>query len=123
MPRRQSDLNLRISLEFNKTAYKASHKQKLHFSITNESSEVVRFLKWHTPFEGFKADMFQVQHSTTGPAPYLGPVYKRGAPVPEDYLTLKAGQSVERTVDFTDCYDMTAAGHYAVRYRKQLLHT
>lgn len=109
---------LRVNLAFDKHEYKAKEKQHLVFTLTNESDTTLRVLKWDTPFDGFKSDMFHVEYSGKK-AVYLGRVYKRGTPTEADYLTLEPGQSVEQQVDFTEAYDLPEADHYNVAFKQQ----
>ena len=112
--------SLLIILEFDKGDYAAADKQMLKFSLTNQSDRPVRILKWHTPLEGAKSDMFHVE--TGGKrAVYLGRLDKRAAPVEEDFLTLTAGETTSVEIDLTAEYDIVEAGNYNVRYRKNLL--
>lgn len=112
--------SLLVSLEFDKRAYKASEPQKLFFSITNESASPMRVLRWHTPLEGFKSNMFRVEHMDKQ-CVYLGRVYKRGLPTEDDYITLPPGETVRQEVDFTEAYDIAEAANYSVRYKLELL--
>src|SRR6185369_7085124 len=92
-----SDDSLVISLDFDKKAYTAAQKQTLVFSLTNNSDKAVRVLKWHTPLEGIKSDMFEVQVNGNF-AVYMGRVYKRPAPVEDDYITIGPGETVSEDV-------------------------
>ncbi len=108
-------------VDFNKQAYKARDTHKLVFTLTNESKESVEVLKWHTPLEGIKSDMFRVDINGER-AVYLGPIYKRCPPKEEDYITLKPGETVKATVDFNDVYDISRSGNYNVKYKTEHLH-
>lgn len=121
MENRSLSINILVGLDFDKRAYKAPEKQTLTFSLTNESKETIRVLKWHTPLEGLKSNMFNVEHEGKK-AVYLGRVYKRGVPTEDDYLTLQPGQTVKKEVDLTEEYDIVDAGNYSVRYRAAFLH-
>jgi len=112
-----SNLNLQVNLAFDKVSYKGKDKQQLLFSLTNESDQTLSILKWHTPFDDFKGDMFQVECAGKK-APYLGAVYKRGIPAIGDFLILGPGKTIERAVDFAEHYDMPDAGHYNVQFRQ-----
>jgi len=109
-----------VELAFNKRSYKASDNQKLSFSLTNDSNQPMRILKWHTPLDGIKSDMFHVEKDGKK-AVYLGPIYKRGLPTEEDYLTLDPGQTVTEKIDFQETYDIAEVGHYNVRYKAEEL--
>jgi peptidyl-Lys metalloendopeptidase len=112
--------SLLITLEFDKRAYAAADRQLLKFALTNESGKAVRILKWHTPLEGSKSDMFNVEIGGKR-AIYMGRLDKRAAPREEDYLTLTAGETVSSEIDLTAEYNIVEAGNYNVRYRKRLL--
>ena len=121
MASKDSNLDLFVGLEFSKRNYKASDPQKLDFSLTNESDKDIQVLKWHTPLEGLKSDMFRVE--TAGErAVYLGPIYKRGAPTEDDYITLKPGETVGAKVDIANAYDINRPGTQNVKYKTEHLH-
>lgn len=111
-----------VGVDFNKQAYKARDKHKLVFSLTNETKEPMKVLKWHTPLEGIKSDMFRVANSIGERAVYLGPIYKRRPPEEDDYITLEPGQMVKASIDFTEAYDISRSGNYNVRYKTEHLH-
>src|ERR1044072_7040783 len=91
---RKKNPNPQVSVElaFDKRNYKASDKQKLGFSLTNESDQPMRILKWHTPLDGIKSDMFHVEYDGKK-AVYLGPIYKRG--LPTDRKSVVEGKRVD----------------------------
>src|SRR3954462_974334 len=113
--------SLVISLDFDKRNYTAAQKQTLVFSLTNSSDKAIRVLKWHTPLEGMKSDMFHVEVSGNL-AVYMGRIYKRPAPTEDDYITIGPGETISENVDFTEFYDIAEAGIYSVKYRTTLLH-
>jgi len=119
---RKKNTNSEVSVElsFDKRNYKASDKQRLGFSLTNDSDQSMRILKWHTPLDGIKSDMFHVEYEGKK-AVYLGPIYKRGVPTEDDYLTLQPGETVTEKVDFHETYDIAEAGQYNVRYKTEHL--
>jgi hypothetical protein len=121
MKRTDSSPNLLVNLAFDKRMYKASEAQKLVFSLTNESDKPITVLKWDTPLEGFKSNMFHVEYAGKQ-AVYLGRVYKRGVPTEDDYITIHPGKTVKQAVDFTEAYDIAEAAHYSVKYKTALLH-
>ena len=121
MKKNASSSNLAVSLEFDKRTYKAAESQKLFFAMTNESDKPISVLKWHTPLEGFKSDMFHVEYDGKK-AVYLGRVYKRGVPAEDDYVTIQPGQTLKYRIEFTEGYDIAESAHYSVRYKTHLLH-
>ena len=111
-----SQLSLLVGVDFSKSTYRSAPRKALVFSLTNQSKRVLHVLKWRTPFEGFKSDMFDVRQNGKSVA-YVGRLYKRSAPRPEDYITIQPGETVRRAVDFFDAYDIAKVGTYSVQYR------
>ena len=121
-PRKSKASNsLVVSLDFDRSAYAAADRQMLLFSLTNQSSRPIRILKWHTPLDGVRSDMFHVVHAGKRAA-YMGRLYKRGAPTERDYITIKAGETVQHDMDLSEAYDIAEAGNYNVKYKTSRLH-
>jgi peptidyl-Lys metalloendopeptidase len=116
-----SSPKLLINLEFSQRSYKAADKHLLSFSLKNETDKTIRVLKWHTPFDGFKANMFDVTVSGKRTV-YLGRLYKRGVPAESDYLTLEPGETKSVKLDLAEGYDIADAGDYSVSFRPTMLH-
>lgn len=116
-----SKSSLLAELEFSKSSYQSAPRNALVFSLTNRSKRTLSVLKWYTPLEGFKSDIFEVRRAGK-PVPYVGRLYKRAAPTAEDYVTLRPGRTVRQAVDFFDAYDVAASGTYNVQYRMAMLH-
>ena len=55
-------------------------------------------------------DIFSITTAEGRRADYFGAVYKRGNPVPEDFVTLAAGQSLQSSVDLAPAYLPAGAG-------------
>ena len=89
------------------------------FTLTNTSGGELTVLKWHTPLEGFRSDMFQVKRAGT-PVRYLGALVKRGAPAQEEILVLPKGGSVSATVDLLKAYAIFDPGEYTVQFASTL---
>lgn len=90
-----------------------------HFTLTNTSGGELTVLKWHTPLEGFRSDMFQVKRDGT-PVRYLGALVKRVAPAQEEVLVLPKGGSVSATVDLFKAYAIFEPGEYSVQFASTL---
>ena len=69
----------------------------LRFTLRNDSERDVKVLVWHTPIEGFSADIFDVQRDGE-PVPYVGRLVKRAAPRETDYVAIAAGVVPERGI-------------------------
>ncbi|HZI72345.1 MAG TPA: M35 family metallo-endopeptidase [Nitrososphaeraceae archaeon] len=108
-------------LELNSTQYRAEDHQKLVFTLNNKSNETLSVLKWRTPLEGFKDDMFNVRKQDET-ALYLGKIVKRGLPKPKDYITLEPNGSASTEVILDEAYDITGSGNYAVKFVSPILH-
>ncbi len=85
------------------------------FTMTNVAGHPVRVLRYETPLDGIKEDLFRVSRDGTATA-YLGRHYKWAAPEAADFVTLDDGQSVSATVDLATAYDFAATGSYTVGY-------
>lgn len=92
----------------------------VRFTLTNTTGAPITILKWHTPLEGFDSDMFDVERDGRRVL-YIGREVKRGAPEPEDYLTIQAGSSVSAEIDLSKGYALSEAGGYRARYRSEIL--
>ncbi|HEX4955831.1 MAG TPA: M35 family metallo-endopeptidase [Thermoanaerobaculia bacterium] len=93
----------------------ADHSQaQVRFTLENEGRSRVRFLKWGTPLEGFRSQVFEVTCSGRAAA-YHGPTVKRGEPGPNDYLEIGGGQALSATLDLASVYDLPA-GDCVVSY-------
>ena len=92
----------------------------VNFTLTNRGSQPVSVLKWHTPLEGIRNDIFQILHEGK-PVPYVGPMVKRGQPTAEDFVTLAPGETVSAVVDLGAVYAFPEPGQYEVRYDPKLL--
>lgn len=84
-------------------------------TMTNVTDHAVRVLRYNTPVDGIKEDLFRVSRDGAAVA-YLGRHYKWAAPQAADYLTLAPGQSVSATVDLATAYDFSATGEYSLAY-------
>jgi len=110
---------LRGTVDVGRYAYDLSDEIAFTFTLANDGSQDVLVLRWQTPFAGIEADLFLVERDGV-PVPYVGKLVKRPAPVAEDYLELRAGDSLSGTFDLSAAYDMSIRGQYTVRYRAEL---
>lgn len=84
-------------------------------TITNVADHAVRVLRYNTPVDGIKEDLFRISRDGAAVA-YLGRHYKWAAPQAADYITLAPGQSISATVDLATAYDFSNTGSYSVDY-------
>ncbi len=107
---------LKVTLNFEKTMFGYDEGVPVNVSITNEGKSSVKILRWLTPFDGVKDDLFIVTVNGK-PVEYIGADYKRPAPTAKDYITLNGGETYEATVDLAGYYDLSETGFYQVNYR------
>jgi peptidyl-Lys metalloendopeptidase len=106
---------LSVSISADKTSYSASEAVMLTVTITNTGKNPAKVLKWFTPAEDVEEALFKVNRDGAAVA-YTGAHYKRPAPTGNDYVNLKAGESLTRTVDLGAFYDLAASGMYEIEY-------
>ncbi|HEV7645379.1 MAG TPA: M35 family metallo-endopeptidase [Pyrinomonadaceae bacterium] len=104
-----------VSISFEKDVFLYQDSILIKVSITNTGKQPITILRWYTPLDGVKDDLFSV--SIDGKAvEYIGPHYKRPAPTAADYITLGSGETVGATIDLAGYYDLSATGYYQVSY-------
>jgi peptidyl-Lys metalloendopeptidase len=104
-----------VSLSAAKSEYKASQDVLVTVNISNPTKHSLRILKWFTPSNGVEEPIFAVTVDGE-PVSYTGAIYKRPAATGNDYITLKAGQSITYVVNLGDYYDLSATGQYEISY-------
>lgn len=90
----------------------------IEYRLINQSGTSVHVLRWQTPVDGLTNDLFSVRQNGEEVA-YVGPLYKRVAPRPEDFIELKPGESLDAKVDLSASYDMRKGGLYEVSYARE----
>lgn len=90
------------------------------FRLRNPTARPLFVLKWNTPLEGLRGDLFTVTRDGAE-VPYRGPMLKRGDPSAEDYAQLAPGASVEANINLGLTYDVSQPGRYRVTFRPELL--
>ncbi len=113
------DVEVRLSLS--RSALAAREAVMVDVTLTNVSSRTVRLLKWHTPVDGLKEDLFVVTVDGAA-AEYNGRHYKWATPEAHDYLRLAPGESVTHAVDLGSIYDLSRTGSYSIRYDSEAHH-
>ncbi|MCL2916892.1 M35 family metallo-endopeptidase [Shewanella litorisediminis] len=107
---------IRASLEMSKQNYTANEDVTVRVTLTNDEKVPVKVLKWYTAADGVEESLFKV--SVNGEEKhYLGAHFKRPAPQSNDYIKLKAGESVSYDVELSSLYDMTEQGNYEIAYQ------
>ena len=62
-------------------------------------------LKRETPLEGLFAPFITVSMDD-GPVPYKGPLVLHTPPTKDEFVLLRAGESISATVEITDIFDL-----------------
>jgi peptidyl-Lys metalloendopeptidase len=92
---------------------------KLAFSIENPSAKELWILKWYTPLEGIKSNIFEVVCDGVE-IPYEGRMVKRGAPERDDYLRLGPRSTEHVEVDLSNAYNCPAAKQCRVKFKGRI---
>lgn len=100
--------------------FSTSARVPLRFTLWNDSEREVKVLVWHTPIDGFSADIFDVRRDGE-PVPYIGRLVKRAAPQEADYVAIQTGSSLSAEFDLSAGYDVSRPGVYTIQYREDLL--
>ena len=116
--RQVTELSSRI--EVARPEYKAAEAVTIRYTLTNTAGTAQTVLKWGTPLEGFNGDIFRVT-ADGKPVVYTGRVVKRGAPLPEEYVTLAPGGSASADVDLAQAYDISDVGDYSVEFSSKVM--
>ena len=109
----KSDLSVSISAD--KTSFSASDAVMLNVTISNNGKKPAKVLKWYTAVDEVEEAIFNVTRDGTS-VDYVGAHYKRPAPTGQDYVSLKSGESLTRSVDLGLYYDLSASGVYELEY-------
>ena len=99
--------------------YRAGDSVEVQFTLSNPGKTAVRVLRWYTPLEGLKGDIFRVSRAGN-PLPYTGPLVKRGDPQAGDYVEVPAGESVSGVANISTAYGILEPGSYRVSFQRGL---
>lgn len=104
-----------VTISMDKAAYAASDAVVVHVTISNPTNRPIKLLKWYTPAEDVEEELFAVKREGAEVG-FMGPHYKRPAPKANDFVMLKAGESLTRDVNLGAYYDLSATGSYKIGY-------
>ena len=89
------------------------------FEFTNNANEDLYLLKRNTPLEGLYSQFLSV--SLDGrPLEYEGIFAFRLPPTKDEFVLLKAGESISATIQITDIFRIDTDGLYTVQYSRPL---
>ena len=83
------------------------------FHLKNNGKQDYSVLKWSTPLEGMMSDCLTVTRNGKK-LEYDGIYMKRSVPGPDQFLTVRSGQTLSSTFQVSDAFDMTKAGVYSI---------
>lgn len=90
-------------------------------TITNNSKNDLKVLKWDTVLENqLSADIFTVS-SGKAKMRYLGRIFKRGMPKEEDYIVFKAGEKRTVEIKLSNYYEMKSKGEYLISHNSEFI--
>jgi peptidyl-Lys metalloendopeptidase len=104
-----------VSLSVEQSAFDSEQDVLVTVTISNPTNHTLRVLRWFTPTEDVEEPLFAVMLNGE-PVAYTGAHYKRPAATGQDYISLKAGESITSTVDLAKFYDLSESGEYEVFY-------
>ena len=87
----------------------------VQFKLANRGDEELLVLDWYTPLEGLAGEIFRVARDGRS-VPYQGVLLKRGVPLPDEYVTIRPGESVSAEVDLATGYDFSIPADYTIEY-------
>jgi peptidyl-Lys metalloendopeptidase len=111
----RSEGEVSVSLTSAKSSFSAGERVEVSVTLTNSSPAAVRLLKWYTPAEDVEEPIFKVSREGVE-ADFTGPHYKRPAATDNDFIVLKPGETMTRTVDLGAFYDLSKTGSYAISF-------
>ena len=89
------------------------------FEFTNNANQDLYLLKRNTPLEGLNSQFVSV-FLDGGPLEYEGILVYRLPPTKDEFVLLKAGESISASVQITDVFSIDTDGLYTVQYSRPL---
>ena len=104
-----------VTLSVDAASFGAEQPVIVHVTLANTTDHTIKVLKWQTLVDDIEGPLFSIQRDGL-PVAYIGPLYKRPAPTHENYIHLKAGESITSDVDIAMYYDLSVSGDYRISY-------
>ena len=89
------------------------------FEFTNNANQDLYLLKRNTPLEGLDSEFVSVSLDDR-PLDYEGIYMRRLPPTKDEFVLLKAGESISASVQITDVFSIDTDGLYTVQYSRPL---
>ncbi|HEX8704273.1 MAG TPA: M35 family metallo-endopeptidase [Myxococcaceae bacterium] len=102
-----------VTLSTERQTFSATNQALVTVTVRNDSQSKVKLLKWAVPDSELEEALFDVKLGGQS-VQYLGAHFKRGPAKAEDYVQLKPGESLTRTVDLSTYYDLSKSGSYRI---------
>lgn len=94
----------------------------MNLELKNGGDQALHVLKWNTPFDGLKNNIFSVVDENGAETTYTGIMMKRGPPRVDDFLYLAPNQTVSVVFDLSTVYLFNAPNtSYTISY-SSLIH-
>lgn len=110
--------SLKYQLNTNNT-YVVGKPITINFTLENLQDENLWVLKWYTPLEGLRGDIFQVKCDGKE-IPYEGMMVKRGNPDRDSYIHIVPGGSVSEEVDLSGGYNLPISEDCQVDFKGRI---
>ena len=104
-----------VALSVTQGKFATSEDVLVTVTIYNPTKNPVKVLRWFTPEDQTAERLFLVTRNGEMVA-YTGPVYKRVPATGNDYISLRPGASIVRTVNLGASYDLSQDGQYEVAF-------
>ena len=111
----QQSREIEISLQPEVSSFENDAPIIINFTLTNQSSNPIRVLRWTTPINGISDDLFVVTRGSQR-IQYIGRMAKRGEPTEEDFVTIEPGKPITVPVNLSMYYAIYEAGDYTITY-------
>ncbi len=91
----------------------------INFTLENLLDENLWVLKWYTPLEGMRGEIFQVKCDGKE-IPYEGMMVKRGDPDRDSYIHIVPRGSVSEVVDLSGVYNIPVSNECQVEFKGRI---
>ena len=119
-PIRNKDFNVSLKYYLGaKENYVVGGPVIISFTLENQTDTDLWILIWHTPLEGLRGRNFLVMCDGEEIS-YEGRMVKRGDPVRDDYVHIRAGESLSAEVDLSLAYNLPVADECRVEFKGQI---
>lgn len=116
MPNPKELQNLEVKLVVTEEKFELGSPIELTFIIENNYDENQKVCTYYTPIEGFKGKLLNVFNEKGDKVAYTGRMKKRVSPTKEDFIMIKAGESIEHVFTIEDHYSIEASGTYTIQF-------